>query len=86
MESREQNGILASAIQKAITKIAEKGIENCTTKDVILASFGSLSFNGGLATSEEVNGLAKDIRKCFSRTIGVTVAIAVSVIMALIFT
>ena len=81
----KQNGILEAAIKGAIIKMSEKGVEGCTTKDIILASFGSLSFNGGLATSEEVRGLTKEVQSCTKKYIAVSISALVSILMVLIF-
>lgn len=79
------NGILGSAVEKAIEKLAEKGVDGCTTKDVILASFGSMSLNGGPATSEDVRAMAHETRKFGWKVIGACGATLVSIILVLIF-
>lgn len=79
------NNVLESAIRESIHKLAEKGIDGCTTKDVILASFGSLSLNGGLATSVEVHSMATEIRKFGWKIVGVCISTLLAIVIVLIF-
>jgi len=79
------NGILQSAVRQAINKLAEKGVEGCDEKDIILASFGCLSLSGGLATSEEVIALTNEVRKFGWKIVGTCVGTLVSIILVLIF-
>ena len=83
MESR--NGILESAVRQAVEKLAEKGVEGCTTKDVILASFASLSLNGGVAKSSEVCSISSEIKKFGWRVVGICITTLIAIIVALIF-
>ena len=79
------NGILESAVRQAITKLAERGVDGCTTKDVILASFGCLSVNGGLCTSAEANELKNEVKKFGWKVVGVCFGTLLSIILVLIF-
>jgi hypothetical protein len=85
MEDNKSNGVLDSAIKQAVEKLSEKGVDGCTTKDVILAVMGALYSNGSIATSCEVQNLAGEIKKCFNRTVGICVGALVSIVLALIF-
>ena len=67
-----------------IEKLAEKGVEGCNTKEVMLASFGCLSLNGGLASSVEMRSLATEIRKFGWRVIGICFTVLVSIIISLV--
>lgn len=82
-ESR--NGILESAVRQAVEKLAEKGVEGCNTKDVILASFASLSLNGGVATSVEVRSITREIKKFGWRVASMCFATLLAIIVVLIF-
>ena len=85
MDTISRNGILESAVRNAIEKLAEKGIEGCTTKDVILASFASLSLNGGIASSIEVRSIATEIKKFGWRIASMCFTTLVAIILVLIF-
>lgn len=80
-----RNGILDSAIRQAIEKLAEKGVDGCTTKDVILASFASLSSDGGLAKSGEVRSIAAEVKKFGWRIAVVCFTTLLAIVIALIF-
>jgi len=85
MDTIARNGILESAIRQAVEKLAEKGVEGCTTKDVILASFASLSLNGGVASSVEVRSIATEIKKFGWRIATMCFSTLVAIILVLIF-
>ena len=85
MDTSSRNGILESAVRVAVEKLAEKGIEGCTTKDVILASFASLSLNGGIASSVEVRSIATEIKKFGWRIASMCFTTLVAIILVLIF-
>ena len=85
MSKRVTNGILESAVRQAVEKLAEKGVEGCTTKDVILASFASLSLDGGVATSREVRSIASEIKKFGWRVTGICISTLLAIIVVLIF-
>lgn len=80
-----KNGILSSAVEQAVAKLAEKGVDGCTTKDIILASFGCLSLNGGLCTSAEVNGMKDEVKRFGWKVVGMCFGTLVSIILVLIF-
>ena len=80
-----QNGILESAVRQAVEKLAEKGVEGCTTKDVILASFASLSLDGGVARAKEVRSIASEIKKFGWRVISVCISTLIAIILVLVF-
>lgn len=84
-EHPHTNGILQSAVRQAINKLAEKGVEGCDEKDIILASFGCMSLSGGLATSDEVMMLTREVRKFGWKIVGTCIATLVSIILVLIF-
>lgn len=79
-----KNGILESAVRHSVNKLAEKGIDGCTTKDIILASFGCLALNGGLATSSEVRSMADEVKRFGWKIVGVCFGTLVSIILVLI--
>lgn len=81
----QRNGILESAVRQAIEKLAEKGVEGCTTKDVILASFASLTLDGGVATSVEVRSISKEVKKFGWRIASVCITTLLAIIVVLIF-
>ncbi len=85
MDIKQRDSILSAAIQHSVEKLANKGLDECTTKDVILASFGALSLHGGLATTEEVCSMRDEIKRCVNRLMGILVGVLVSVILTLIF-
>ena len=85
MDTSSRNGILESAVRVAVEKLAEKGVEGCTTKDVILASFASLSLNGGVATSVEVRSIATEIKKFGWRIASMCFTTLIAIILVLIF-
>jgi len=85
MKNPNKDGILESAVRQAVEKLAEKGVEGCTTKDVILASFASLSLNGGVATSLEVRSISSEIKKLGWRIVGVCISTMLAIIIVLIF-
>jgi len=85
MDMNSRNGILESAVRQAVEKLAEKGVEGCTTKDVILASFASLSLNGGLASSVEVRSIATEIKKFGWRIASMCFTTLIAIILVLIF-
>ena len=80
-----RNGILESAVRQAVEKLAEKGVEGCTTKDVILASFASLSLNNGVATSVEVRSIASEIKKIGWRVTGICFSVLIAIVIVLLF-
>jgi hypothetical protein len=84
-ETVTTNGILQSAVQQAVTKLAERGVDGCTTKDVILASFGCLSLNGGLCTSSEVQAMTSEVKRFGWKVAGMCFGTLVSIILVLIF-
>ena len=79
------NGILESAVKQAIAKLAERGVDGCTTKDIILASFGCLSLNGGLCSSAEVYDLKNEVKKFGWKAVGMCFGTLLSIILVLIF-
>jgi len=81
-----RNGILESAVKQATKKLAEKGVEGCSTKEVILASFGSLSMNGGLASSTELNKLMNEVRRFGWKVVGACFGILIAIIVTLTLT
>ena len=83
-DNQPRNGILESAVRQATEKLAEKGVEGCSTKEVILASFGCLSINGGLASSAELTSLMSEIRKFGWKVVGVCFSSLVAIIITLI--
>lgn len=85
MDDRRRNGILESAVRTAVEKLAEKGVEGCSTKEVILASFAALSLNGGIATSVEVRSISSEIKKFGWRIVGVCITTLLAIIIVLIF-
>ncbi len=85
MADKGNNVILESAVKQAVIKLAEKGVDGCTTKDIILASFGCLSLNGGLATSSEVRGMTDEVKKFGWKVAGMCFGTLVSIILVLIF-
>uniref|UniRef100_A0A6M3L957 Uncharacterized protein n=1 Tax=viral metagenome TaxID=1070528 RepID=A0A6M3L957_9ZZZZ len=85
MEEKVTNGILSSAVRASVTKLAEKGIDGCTTKDVILASFGCLSLNGGLCSSNEVKAMTNEVKKFGWKIAGMCFSTLIAIVMVLIF-
>lgn len=81
----DHNGILESAVHKATEKLAEKGIEGVSSKEVILVSFGSLGLNGGIATSRQVTSLVKEVRRFGWKIVGACFTALIAIILALIF-
>ncbi len=59
----DHNGILDSAVRSAIEALADKGVEGVDTKEVILATFGSLSLHGGVAKNKQVARLVTEVKK-----------------------
>lgn len=84
MDNTKRNGILESAIRQAVEKLAEKGVEGCSTKEVILASFAALSLNGGIATSAEVRSITKEIRRIGWSVVGICVSTLLAIIIVLL--
>uniref|UniRef100_A0A6M3K546 Uncharacterized protein n=1 Tax=viral metagenome TaxID=1070528 RepID=A0A6M3K546_9ZZZZ len=82
---KSRDSILESAIKQAIGNLAEKGVEGCTTNDVILASFGALSLNGGLATATEMKSLAVEVKKFGWKVVGACFSTLIAIIIVLIF-
>ena len=80
-----KNGILESAIRQAIGNLAEKGVEGCTTNDVILASFGALSLNGGLATATEMRSLSQEVKKFGWKVVSICFSTLLAILVVLIF-
>ena len=85
MADKVKDGILDSAIRQAVEKLAEKGVEGCTTKDVILACFAPLSMNGGVATAVEVRSISKEIKRFGWRILSVCISTLIAIILVLIF-
>ena len=85
MDIKARNGILESAVRVSVEKLAEKGVDGCTTKDVILASFASLSLNGGVATSVEVCSITTEIKKFGWKVVGMCFTTLAAIILVLIF-
>lgn len=81
----EGNGILQSAVKQAVDKLADRGVDGCTTKDVLLATFGSLVSSGGLCSSEEARSISKDMRKFGFSVIAMCFSTLVAIILVLIF-
>lgn len=81
----KSNGILESAVRQAVEKLAEKGVEGCTTKDVILASFASLSLNGGVATATDVRSIAVEVKKFGWKIASMCFATLLAIVVVLIF-
>lgn len=79
------NGILESAIKRSVDKLAEKGVEGCTTKDVILASFASLSLGGGLAKSSQLDFITDEIKKFGWKIIATCFTTILAIVITLIF-
>ena len=80
-----QNGILQKAVSGATEKLAARGVEGCSTKEIILASFGLLSQNGGLATNEQLSLLTKEMRRFGWKVVSISVGALLAIIMVLIF-
>jgi len=78
------NGVLESASHQATKKLAEKGVEGCTTKEVILAVFAPMFNNGGLAKSEDVNSILIVVKKFCISTVSVCITTLLAMIVALI--
>ena len=72
-----ENGILDSAIKQAVQKLADKGVEGCTTKDVILAVVGSLK-------GEDVQDLSRQLRHRDWKLVGIVMAGMIALILAVI--
>ena len=83
-DNQPRNGILESAVRQAMEKLAERGVEGCSTKEVILASFGSLSMNGGLASSAELNRFMSEVRKFGWKVVSACISALVAIIITLI--
>jgi hypothetical protein len=83
-ELTHRNGVLEAAVKQAIKRLSEKGVDGCTTKDVILASFGSLTLHGGLATCEELTLLSNSIRRFGWKVIGLCIAALLGIITTLV--
>ena len=85
MDEKLKNGVLESAVRQAFENLAGKGIEGCTTKDVILVSFGTMSLNGGVATSVEVRSIASEIKKFGWRVVSMCFTTLLAIVLVLIF-
>jgi len=83
-EIERRNGILESAVRQAVEKLAEKGVAGCTTKDVILASFASLTLNGGVATSAQVGSIMTEIKNFGWRVVTICVTTLLAIVLILI--
>jgi len=70
--------ILRSRVEEACEKIANYGIEGCDDKEVVLACFGMLMFNG-------FESLKKSINKAVWTFVGCLISTLVSIILVLIF-
>lgn len=68
------HGILKIRIEEACNKIANEGIEGCDDKDVTLACFGMLMFNG-------IESLKKAMWAAFSVGIAVIISIAIAAVL-----
>lgn len=65
--------ILRSAVEEACIKIAQCGISGCDDKEVTLACFGMLMFNG-----------IDSLRKSFSRAVWMLTGIGLSAVIAIV--
>lgn len=70
--------ILRSRVDEACEKIAEYGIEGCDEKEVVLACFGMLMFNG-------IESLKKTINRAVWGFVSSLVTTLVAIILILIF-
>lgn len=70
--------ILKSAVEEACNKLAEEGTNGCDTKEVVLACFGMLMFNG-------IDSLKKTVNRAVWKVVGVGTSILVAIILTLIF-
>jgi hypothetical protein len=68
------HGILKKRVEEACDKIAKDGIERCDDKDVILACFGMLMFNG-----------IESLKKIMWTACGIGISIIISIALAVIF-
>ena len=81
----DKNGILDSAVRQAVEKLAEKGVDGCTTKDVILASYASLFLDGGVAKEKSVRSIAIEVKRFGWKVTGMCFATLLAIIVVLIF-
>ena len=65
--------LLRSRVEEACNKIATYGIEGCEDKEVTLACFGLLMFNG-----------IESLRKAFNRAVWMLVSIGLSAMIAIV--
>ena len=84
MGEPQQNGILEKAVSGALEKLAAKGVEGCSTKEIILAAFGMLSQSGS-TEREELTLLTKEVRKFGWKVISISAAAMLSIILVIIF-
>ena len=69
--------ILRKAVEKACSKIAESGTEGVEDKDVTLACFGMLMFNG-------IESLRKTISKAAWIVVSCTVSAVIAILLAVL--
>lgn len=70
--------VLRARVEEACNKIADYGIEGCDDKEVVLACFGMLMFNG-------FESLKKTINRSVWAFIGSLVTTLIAIILVLIF-
>jgi hypothetical protein len=72
------HSILESRVQEAVDKIASHGIEGVSEKEVVLACFGLVMFNG-------LETLNKTIKQSTWTIVGVAISTLIAIIVTLIF-
>ncbi len=77
--------ILESMVDKACNNLAEHGIDSVTDKDVVLACFGAMAFNGLAGIKKELMETRQLIWKVAQIGLSVMLTAVVSIILTVIF-
>jgi hypothetical protein len=76
---------LKRQVEEACDKLVNDGIDRCSDKDVTLACFGLLAFNGLSGIQQELSGLRKFGWKVLASTLSLCITTLVGIIIILIF-
>ena len=79
-----ENEILKAKFEEACKKLAEKGIEGSTDKEVTLVCFGTLMFNGIDSLEKSVNKLRGSLTKAMWTVVGVGVSALIAIVIQLL--
>lgn len=83
------NGIIRHAVEQAMDNLAEKGVDGCDTKDIMLAIFGSLALEGPLATKKDLEEAKAEMCSSYRlwniRLIGACFSTLLAIIITFIF-